>query len=283
MRTKSEIEIYTPDREIRIGFFSLFKEIFADIARSRELIWRLFLRDFSARYRQSILGVLWALIMPLIIMGVFVYLHKGGILRFENIDIPYPVFALFGLTVWTLFSTGLAATSESLVKAGAMIVKINFPKISLVIAAMGEAVVDFLIRLCLLAAAFIIFKVAPHPQALFLPLVLLPLIILTLGLGLFLSLASGVVRDIPNIIIVGTTFLMFICPVAYPLPDISVFAVLNRWNPLACLIVASRDIVFTGTLSNPGGFIGSSIFAFFVFFMGLRIFHIAQTKITERV
>ncbi|MFC1589934.1 ABC transporter permease [Candidatus Omnitrophota bacterium] len=278
-----QVKVYIHDREIKMGFFSIWKEMIIDMLRSRELIWRLFLRDFNAKYKQSALGVLWAVIMPLVVVGIFVYLNRGGVLNIGDIDVPYPVFALFGLSVWTLFATGLTATSNSLVKAGSMIVKINFPKETLVIAAMGGAIVEFLVRLALLCVVFFIYKIFPHWTCLLLPLALMPLFLFTLGLGFILSLVSGILRDVPNIVVIMTTFLMFICPVAYPIPKVKAFVVLNQWNPLAHLISASRDLVFKGAITDPRGFIWSSIFAFLVFAIGWKIFHVAQPKIAERV
>lgn len=275
-------KIYVPDKYLQMGL-GIWKEMFQELVRSRELIWRLFLRDFNARYKQTILGVLWVLILPLVAVAVFVCLNKGGILNIGKIDVPYPVFALFGITIWTLFATGLSSTSNSLVQAGSMVVKINFPKVSLVVSSMGQSIVEFLVRLGLLVLVFIIFKTVPHWETIFLPLVLLPLLLLTLGLGFILSLASGVLRDIPNVVVLATTFLMFICPVFYPVPESGIFAELSQWNPLAHLIIAARDIVFKGTISNPGGFAWSTILAVLIFLVGWKVFHIAQTKIAERI
>ncbi|MDI6733703.1 MAG: ABC transporter permease, partial [Planctomycetota bacterium] len=269
-----KVRTYIPDRHLKMGL-GIWKEMFDELIRSRELIWRLFLRDFNARYKQTILGVLWVLILPLVAVAVFVCLNKGGILNIGMIDVPYPVFALFGITIWTIFASGLSATSNSLVQAGSMIVKINFPRVSLVIAATGQVIVEFLVRLGLLVVVFIIFKTVPHWQTIFLPLVILPLVLLTIGLGFVLSLASGVMRDIPNVVVLATSFLMFICPVFYPVPKGGIFADLSQWNPLAHLMNASRDIVFKGYLSNPEGFIWSTILAVLVFLVGWKVFYIA--------
>lgn len=280
--TDEKIKVYTPNKYLKMGL-GIWKEMFQELISSHELIWRLFLRDFNARYKQAILGVLWVLILPLVAVGIFVCLSKGGILNIGTIDVPYPVFALFGITIWTIFASGLSATSNSLVQAGSMIVKINFPRVSLVISSMGQVIVEFLVRIGLLILVFIIFKTVPYWETIFFPLVLLPILLLTLGLGFILSLASGVLRDIPNIVVLATSFLMFVCPVFYPIPKEGFFANLSQWNPLAHLINASRDIVFKGYISNPGGFIWSTILAILVFLIGWRIFHIAQPKIAESI
>lgn len=281
-RTSNGVKTYFPDKQIKMGL-SIWKEMFQQLVRSRELIWRLFLRDFNARYKQTILGLLWVLIMPLAAVGVFVLLNKSKVINVGTIDVPYPVFAFFGISIWGIFASGLSAASNSMVQAGSMVVKINFPKVSLVIASIGQAIVEFLVRLGLLTVVFIIFKTVPHWQAIFLPLVILPILLLTLGLGFVLSLASGVLRDVPNVVVLATTFLMFVCPVFYPVPASGLFAELSYWNPLAHLINASRDIVFKGYISNPGEFLLSATFATLIFFIGWKVFYIAETKIAERV
>ncbi|MGA1791615.1 MAG: ABC transporter permease [bacterium] len=276
------VTIYIPDKQIKMGM-GIWKEMFRELIKSRELTWRLFLRDFNARYKQTILGILWVLILPIVAVGIFVILNKGGILNVGAIDVPYPVFALFGITIWTLFASGLSSASNSMVQAGSMIVKINFSKVSLVVSSIGQPIVEFLVRIGLLVLVFIIFKTIPHWETIFLPLVLLPLFLLTLGIGFILALSSGVLRDVPNVVVLATTILMFISPVFYPIPEAGIFAELSYWNPLAHFITAARDIVFKGYISNQPGFIWSAIFAALVFFASWKVFYIAETKIPERI
>ena len=147
--------VYEPDKFIKMGFSESWKEMAISLFRSRELIWRLFLRDFSAKYRQSLLGILWALLNPIITVGIFVFLNRAGILNIGETSVPYPIFALTGLSIYGIFSTGLSVCSNSIIGAGSMVVKINFPKISLVIASMGQSLVDFLVRLLLITLLLI--------------------------------------------------------------------------------------------------------------------------------
>ncbi len=278
-----KVTVYCPDRFLKIGFFAVWREMFADLFRSRELIWRLFLRDFSARYRQSLLGILWVILNPLITVGIFVYLKKSGIFNIGSTNVPYPVFALVGLTVWSLFATGLTACSNSIVNAGAMVTKINFPKSSLVIASSGQAVVEFIVRLALTIIVFLIYKVVPSWTAVFLPLVVIPIFLITLGMGFFLSLLAGLFRDTINIVTLFTTFLLFLVPVLYPAPESGLFAAVNIWNPLSHLIVACRDVIFLGQFTNPAGFWYSTLFSVLVLGFSWRFFHIVEPKIAERI
>ena len=275
--------VYEPDKFIKMGFSESWREMAISLFRSRELIWRLFLRDSSAKYRQSLLGILWALLNPIITVGIFVFLNRAGILNIGETSVPYPIFALMGISIYGIFSTGLSVCSNSIIGAGSMVVKINFPKISLVIASMGQSLVDFLVRLALIIILFIVYGITPQWTLLIFPLTLLPLIFLTLGLGLLLSLLAGVFRDVIHLVSFFTTLFLFMMPVLYPAPPAGIFAALNAWNPLSHLIVGCRDILISGSFSDSHSFLWASAFSIFLFLISWRIFFISESRIAERV
>jgi len=273
-----------PQPEGTSGPFCHIILMFRELLSARELTWRLFLRDFNAHYRQSVLGIAWAVLMPLVTAGIFVILDRAGVLEIGEIPIPYPVFALLGLTIWHLFSVGIIAASNSIINAGSMVVKINFPKISLVIAATGQAIVGILIMIPLLAALFLWYGITPSVPGIFLAfLAIIPLYLLTLGLGFILSLAAGVLRDIPNAMGVVMTALLLLTPILFQAPQTTVFEYINAWNPLNFLVNGVRDLVLLGTMNAPSGYLYSAIFAIVIFLLGWRVFYFAQTKIAERI
>lgn len=266
------------------GRFLTTRLMWRELGSARELIWRLFLRDFSAKYRQSALGVLWAVIMPLIIVGMFVGMNRSGILNIEDVGIPYALYAIIGLTVWNVFTVGLTATSNALVGAGAMVVKINFPKVALVLAASGQSLVELLIRMVLIALAFVYFGVVPSLPGLFVGIVcLLPIYLLMVGMGFVLSLASGVLRDIPNVLNIGLMMVMLLTPVVYPITGESFLARANVWNPLNYLVNVPRDFMVRGHSEFLGEFMWAALLSVIVFYTGWRLFYLAQTKIAERI
>lgn len=282
MKTEKTV-VYEPDRFIKIGFLKSWKEMAISLLNSRELIWRMFYRDFSARYRQSALGIIWAIINPIVTVSIFVFLNRSGILNIGETPVPYPVFALIGLSIYGIFSTGLSACSNSIVGAGPMVVKINFPKISLVIAAMGQAVVEFLVRLILIILLFIAYGFDLKLTSLFLPFALLPLILLTLGIGLLLSLLAGVLRDIIYLVTFFVTLFLFLVPALYPIPQTGILSDLNKWIPLSHFIIGCRDILISGGLSNPTDFLWASIFSILIFLFSWRIFFLSESRIAEKV
>jgi lipopolysaccharide transport system permease protein len=254
-----------------------------ELMDSRELIWRLFLRNFKAKYRQTVLGYLWALIMPLLAVGTFVFLNRTGVLNIDKVDIPYPAYALLGLTIWHIFAGGLVASSNSIVAGGSMVVKINFPKEALVLSSISESIFETLIRLLLTVFVFTVYKVVPAWTAILLPFMLIPLLLFTLGLGFMLSLLNAVFRDVANIVSISTTFLLLLTPVLYPEPKATFFKVFTFFNPLSALITGPRDLVVNGYLTQPVSYALYSGLSLVLFIISWRLFHLAEIRIAERI
>jgi len=257
--------------------------MFRGLWRSRELVWRLFMRDFTARYRQTVLGVGWALIMPLVAVGTFAFLNKSGVVTMGPIGIPYLAYAIVGLTAWQVFAGGLTACCDAIINGYNMVVTANFPKETLVIASLGQTLVEFLVRLALTAVVFAYYGILPPAAALLFPFAILPLAFLTLGVGLMLSLLNALLRDVANVVTLLTTFLLFVTPVLYPAPASGALAVFTRYNPLAALIAGARDLVVSGRIEQPAQFAWASVLSAVVFLASWRVFKLAEPRMAERV
>ena len=278
----NEVTIYQPGRHAAWRL-AAWREMASELAGSRELIWRLFVRDFTARYRQTLLGVAWALVMPLVMVGTFVFLHRSGVLNIGALDLPYPAYALVGLTVWQIFAGGLVACSNSIVAGGSMVTKINFSKETLVIAAFGQTLVETLVRLLLIGAVFLFYGLVPPWTALLFPLALLPLLLFTLGLGFLLSLLNAVFRDVANVVTILTTLLLLLTPVLYPPPASGPLSMLSAFNPLVTLVGGPRDLLLSGRLSQPMTFCLSGAASLLLVLLSWHLFHLAERRIAERV
>jgi lipopolysaccharide transport system permease protein len=247
------------------------------------LIWRFFLREFSARYRQTVFGYLWALLPAVLTVVTFTYLNKSGAVVIRQTEMPYPVYVLLGVTVWQLFATGLIRATQSLVNSRAIITQINFSRETLVIAAFVEAVLNFVIRLVLIVIVFMWFKVVPMRTIVFVPFVLIPLALMTIGFGFIFALANGIFRDIGNSLTLLLTFAMFLSPVVYPPASDGSKVLLNYLNPISPFIIATRDLAVRGYLSQPWSLFCSCVFGVSVFLICWRVFHLAMPRIAERV
>ena len=276
-----EVE-YTPNGHI--GFaWAKWVQMFRELARSRELIWRLFLRDLSGRYRQSVLGYLWAVLPAIMMVVTFTYLNRSKILPISQTDIPYPAYVMLGMTVWQLFSMGLVRTTHSLANARSIILKINFSREALLLSAFGESIFNFLIRLVLVIVIFCWLRVVPAWTIVWIPFILVGLSLLSIGLGFFLSIANAVFRDIGNSLTLMLTFAMFLCPVIYPAPTQWPKVLINYLNPVSPYIIAVQDLVSKGYLTQPIPLLCTFIFSVLIFLLGWRFFHLAMSRIAERL
>ncbi|MDY6796171.1 MAG: ABC transporter permease [Actinomycetota bacterium] len=274
---------YEPDNSLKRGYIRMLGEITGEIKKNHWLTYQLAKRDFLKLYKQSFIGVFWALLIPLISVGTFVLLNNSGVFNMGDIDVPYAIFAVIGIALWQLFSAGLVATSKSLVDAGSMITKVNFSKKSLVIAAYAQCLVPFFTQVVFAAILFACYRIIPDLAVLLVPLAIMPMILFTMGLGFILALLNGIARDIGNVIAVLITFLMFLTPVLYAKPDGGLLASISRYNPLYYLISAPRDLVIKGSIDAWRGFLVAAIISVVIFFAGIVTFHMTETRIAERV
>ena len=284
MGSKSSIvQTYEPDNCLKQGYIAAIKEIFNELFYNKWLIYQLFKRDFSAMYKQSFIGFLWIFIMPILNVGLFAMLGQSGIFNFGKIDVPYPIYAVLGLAFWQIFANGMIACGGSLTAVGDMVMRIKFSKKCVVIASIGRGIVTFLVQLVLIIALFIYFQMVPSKGALLMPLFAIPIAILTLGLGMIVALLNSIVRDTGNLLGALLSFYMYLTPILYAKPEVGILHHLSNINPMYYFIAAGRDMVLTGHLAEPEGFIYSCVFAVIVFFVGIMIFHLTETRITERI
>lgn len=276
------LTLYKPNRNSKLGI-SIWQEMFSELIQSKELIIRLFIRDISARYKQSVFGILWTIIMPLFSVGTFVYLNYSGVFNVGETSIPYPAYALLGVTVWQLFATGVTACTGSLAGASNLIGKINFAKEALILSSLAQTLFDFIVRVLLIAIVFAMYRIIPSWTIIFLPIALIPLLLLTMGLGFIFSIFNAIVRDTTQVISVAMTFLMFATPVLYPPPTIEPIVTLNKMNPVSSLVIGIRDLVIEGGFTHPNEFMYATIFSLILFLISWRMFHIMEPRIAERV
>ena len=274
---------YEPDNSLKRGILSILVEIFNELVNNRWLTYQLFKRDFLATYKQAVIGMFWAFIIPLISVGTFALLNRSGVFVIGNINVPYAVYAVAGVAFWQLFSTGLIMSTNSLVKAGSMIVKINFSKKSLVIAAYCQAFIPFLVQLIVLFAIMLFYGIVPGIKILLIPIVIIPVILLSFGMGLCLSMLNAILRDIGNIVSLFMTFLMFLTPIFFVKPTIGFLSAISKYNPLYYLIATPRDIVTSSGSIHLKGFLLSSAVSAAIFCICIIVFHITEVRISERV
>jgi lipopolysaccharide transport system permease protein len=204
------------------------KNYWHDLWRYRELLYFLAWRDIVVRYKQTAIGVAWALLRPALTMLVFVAFRR--IVGIKPGGLPEPILVFAAVLPWQFFSTALSESSASLIGNANLISKVYFPRLIVPGAAVVTAFVDFLIRLCLLAVLMLWYGVAPGWPLVTLPLFVLLAAGLSLGLGLFLAALNVEYRDFRYIVPFIVQFGLFVSPIAYTTANIP-----ERWQALYAL------------------------------------------------
>ena len=161
----------------------------------RELIYFLTWRDLKVRYKQSVLGVLWAIIKPLLTMVVFT-IFFGNLAKLPSDGLPYPVWSYTGLLPWEFFAAALGVSARSMLTSGSMVSKIYFPRIIVPLSSVFANLVDFLIAFVILIGMMFFYKISPTINMIWLPLFLLLAVVTALGVGLWFSALLVMYRDV---------------------------------------------------------------------------------------
>jgi homopolymeric O-antigen transport system permease protein len=216
---------------------------FREMWEYRELLGFFVWRDVKVRYRQTALGIAWAVLQPLSAMLIFTVLFNrvGGIQ--SGTTTPYPLFAYSGLVAWTFFANAVAQASNSLVASGFLISKAYFPRAFIPIGSIGALLVDLLLGLTLVIALFIWYHWPVSANIVQLPLFILGAFLAAGGVGLVLSALSARFRDVKYVVPFLVQMWMFITPVIYPSSLMQRSRVLSRImtvNPMSGMVNGFR-------------------------------------------
>ncbi|MFZ0429414.1 MAG: ABC transporter permease [Acidobacteriota bacterium] len=282
MSESATISIYSPSSQMRTPIL-LLRSIWKGIRESRELSWRLFLRDLSAQYRQSIFGVLWAFAPPIVTGLIFIALRSSSVVNLGETDIPYPVFALVGTMLWQLFTDSLNAPLKSATAAKPLMAKVSFPHEALIVSAFFMSMFNFLVKSLLILAILLIFGMAPHWTLLAAPAVMLLLILLGITIGLLITPIGMLYTDVASALPIVTQLLFFLTPVVYPPPTSFPFSLLATVNVVSPLLIASRDLITKGTITNllPALIVGVAVLCGLL--VAAVIYRVAVPIIVERI
>ncbi len=231
---------------VRLGLGELWKH--------HELLYFLTWREIKIRYKQTALGVAWAVIQPLFTMLVF-SIFFGRLGKMPSDGVPYPLFVFAGLVPWMFFSNALSNSSNSLVNSAHLITKIYFPRLALPISSILSGTVDFLVSLCLLIGLMVYYGHVSAAHIIWLPALFLLAAVTALGVGLWLSALNVAYRDIKYAIPFLAQMWLFATPIAYPSSLLAPkWRALYALNPMAGVVEGFRwSLLNTG--SRPGNMV----------------------------
>jgi homopolymeric O-antigen transport system permease protein len=218
----------------------------------RELVYFFVWRDIKVRYRQTVLGAGWAILQPLFTMVIFTFFF-GRLAKVPSDGIPYALFAFCGLVPWSVFACGLNQASNSLVSNSILIKKVYFPRLSIPIAKVLSALVDFGLAFVVLLGMTLYYRIHITLQVLWLPLFLLLTMLLALGVAFWLSAINVHVRDVSHALPFLTQIWLFATPIAYPsslLPQS--WRIVFGINPMVSVVEGFRwALLGTKTVAVP--------------------------------
>jgi lipopolysaccharide transport system permease protein len=246
----------------------------------RELLVVLTQRDVKVRYKQTVLGVAWAVIQPLANMLLF-SLVFGRLAQIPSDGLPYPIFVYAALLPWTFFANAISTSGNSLVGQQHLISKVYFPRLIIPLSSIGTGLVDFAISAFIMLALMIYFGVGWTINLLAVPFLVVAVIFIALGVGTLLSALTVSYRDFRYVIPFMVQFWMYATPVVYPA---SLFPEQWRWvlfiNPMAGLIEGFRSAF----LGRPFDMVGISIsmaVAVMIFVLGIFYFEKMERRFAD--
>lgn len=238
----------------------------------RDLLIEITKREIKARYKQSILGYAWVVIVPLLNLTVLTLVFSYFV-RIPTGGIPYPVFLFTGLIPWTFTANSLISSTSSLVGNSSLITKIYLPTEVFPISTVLTKFIDFLLTIIVGLFLVLIFRVPLHPLLIYIPLIFAVQLLLTLGVSFIFSALNVFYRDIENVMGVMVTIWMYLSPVLYPQELIpSQWLPIYNLNPMAPIIGAYRNTVLYGVPPAWASFTYSVIAAVLIFVVGLLFF-----------
>ena len=260
-----------------------FEVNLAELWEYRELLYFFVWRDLKVRYKQTVIGVAWAVIQPLFTMIVFT-IFFGRLAGLPSNGVPYPIFYYTALLPWTYFANALSYASNAIVSHQQVITKVYFARILLPISAVLSGLVDFAVASVLLFGMMLLYGIPPTWKSLWLLPLLLLTVLTAIGVSLWLSALNALYRDVRYAVPFLVQFWMFASPVAYPaslVPD--------RWqwlyglNPMAGVIEGFRWAL-TGAAQAPGPLLAASSAAVLVVLVaGLFYFQRMERTVADVV
>jgi len=222
-----------------------------DISRSRSLALEMAKRDVRSQYRQTMFGAAVVAVPPLAMTAVALGFRHAGILNVESLAIPYGLFVLLGVILWTTFLDALYAPIHGLLAEQRLLSRTTSPPEAVILGKLGQVFFNLGIRMVLLAAAVVWYGASVPATAVLAPLGLLGLIALGTAIGLLLAPLNLIYRDVSRLLVTVTTFWLFLSPVYFEAPASGTIATIMSLNPVTPLLSGTRALALTGQVTDP--------------------------------
>jgi len=267
----------------------LFDLKLKEVWKYRDLLWLFVRRDFTAQYKQTILGPLWYFIQP-IFTTLMLLVVFGKIANIPTDGVPELLFYMSGITIWNYFSACLTSTSNTFVANAGIFGKVYFPRLVIPLSTVMSNLVKFGIQFLLLMGVFVFYAIKGSHVHVTLSFLMIPVLVLMmagmgLGLGIIISSLTTKYRDLNILLGFAVQLLMYATPVAYPLSFVkhNKFASWIQWNPLTPILEAFRYALFQKGSFSAGSLLYSTAFIIVVLFIGLLTFSKVERTFMDTV
>ena len=281
---KHHVISYRPNQRATEGWLASWRRMMRDCYECRDLIMQLFKRDYLMLYKKSFLGMGWHLAAP--IMGIlsWVLMNSTGILEPGDVGIPYPAYVLISTTIWGFFMQSYNNMSKVLDIAQGFVHQVGFPHHVLIAKQWLETLAAFALTCLVMLVGIAVLGVYPSIAAVFIPLALIPIMLLGSAIGLIIAVIKVVSPDIQRAATFVMGFWMYITPVIYsPNVENQLLQTVIQWNPMTYLLTGARDLFISGQVQDPSGYLAVSTLAVAIFLVVWRVFYVSEQKVIEKM
>lgn len=240
-------------------------------------------RDITSQHRQSIFGVFWVIFPVIMNAMVWIFLQSSGTIQLTPTKIPYPLFALVGTTIWSIFGECLNMPMSAINGNKGIITKINFEKEALISLGFIKIGFNLLIKLSMILFFILYFKVMPVSSILlFIPFLLLTMLFF-ISIGIIISPIGVLYNDISKMIPIGLQLLMYVSPVLYVMPKSGLMQTIMSINPLSYIIIDIRNTLTGMPVEDHFFWLGFLVVTLFLSLIAMIVYRVSMPIITERM
>lgn len=274
--------VYTPASPLRRPLH-LLRLMFRDLRNGRELAWRIASQDIHARYRQTALGLLWIFVTPLVTTLAWLFIQSSGVVAVRTGEIPYPVFVVSGILVWSIFADAVVAPLQQAQASRQVLSRIRIPPEALVLSAVYGVMFTAMVKTVVLLCALAWLGVMPTMSMALLPVAVLSLVLVGTALGLAMTPVGLLYNDVGRAIPLGLQFLMYLSPVVYATPKSGFGASVLELNPMTTLVEFSRAALLGMPVNDAWLFLGINLAALLLLLVGWMFFRAVLPALIERM
>ena len=282
VKETKNVRIYTPNVDNSI--FSIFLEGLKNLYSSHFLAYQIAKRDISAQYRQSFLGLLWSVVLPLSTAAVWIFMKSSNTVSLSDTGIYYPVFVFTGTMAWAILTETIMGTINVTQTMRSTLSKINFPKEALITAGIYKTLFNVFIKLIILSILLIVFKQNISWSISLFPVALFMMILFGTSIGLLITPIGLLYGDVGKLMTPFMQVLMYFSPVVFVLPsyDNAIGRILY-YNPLTPLVNNFRNILVGQNFEQVSYYIAIGLGSLLLFCIALIFYKITIPVITERI